>query len=164
MRKVKAKGCDWGVNVVTTRLWTAGMVGRSRLIIGTCSYLFKMAKMSSRTICNGYVSLLGSVDWPGPDADAPLRARECVALSLRFAMDGEAGAGGRAGGERVPLAAMAMDGWCEALGCWRCARMALDVERGALRAGERGGYRLQQQNPRPVGSWARAVRLEDGAL
>lgn len=52
----------------------------------------------------------------GADGDAPLRATECEAACFRFAMEGEAGAGGSAGGVRAPLVAMVDDGLC-----WRCA-------------------------------------------
>jgi hypothetical protein len=45
---------------------------------------------------------------PCAGPDAPLATIELVAACFRFAMDGDVGAGGRAGGVRVPLAAMVM--------------------------------------------------------
>lgn len=44
--------------------------------------------------------------WGGRDAPLAANATELVAMCLRFARDGDVGAGGSDGGVRVPLAAM----------------------------------------------------------
>lgn len=48
------------------------------------------------------------MDCPCADTDAPLATIDLVAACLRFASDGDCGAGGSVGGVRVPLAAMVM--------------------------------------------------------
>jgi hypothetical protein len=70
------------------------------------SYLFSTERMSWSTVCSEYVLL--SAGCPCADPNAPLATIELVAACFRFAMDGDVGAGGRAGGVRVPLAAMMM--------------------------------------------------------
>ena len=96
------------------------------------SYLFKTARISSNAGCRACV--LPFAPSPCADVDAPLEAFAGRSASLRFAIDGDegagAGAGGSEGGVRVPLAAAMMTCGC----CWRCANDGVGCN--ALRAAE----------------------------
>jgi hypothetical protein len=78
--------------------------------------------MSSSSACSEYV--MPAADCPCADTDAPLGTIGPVASCLRFANDGDAGAGGSDGGVRVPLAAMVIAG----MRCSRCASGVVGVD------------------------------------
>lgn len=78
-------------------------------------YLLRTSRMSRNAACRERVLSWGPSAWTA--VGAPLGAFARGLASLRFAAEGDAGAGGSVGGVRVPLAAAMVLAGC----CWRCA-------------------------------------------
>lgn len=73
------------------------------------SYLFNTSRMSSSVVCREGDAPFTS--FAGATGDAPLARSASFSVRFRFAIEGEAGAGGSDGGVRAPfvvVAAMAM--------------------------------------------------------
>lgn len=73
------------------------------------SYLLRTSRMSRNAACRERVLSCGPSAWAA--AGVPLGAFARGLASLRFATEGDVGAGGRVGGVRVPLAAAMVDCW-----------------------------------------------------